>query len=322
MSDYVHDGNIAEYNLSIVVVSYNTVEMTKSCLKSIYDNLGSLSVQVIVVDNDSKDTSVEMIRSDFPQVNLIENKENLGFAAANNQGFKIASSELILLLNSDTVVLGSVISASVNYMYNNPDVGAFGCRVLNSDKSVQLTCSQFPTHLNLILILFGLDRLSYPKFFGKYQLKHWNRDSERDVDVISGCYLMTKQTILNQVGELDEDFFFFGEETEWCYRVKQAEWKVRFSPVGEIIHHGGGSAKKLKSKRNLMLTNALVRFHLKRSGTLAALLMYLILFTFNLSRAVFWRVMSLAIPRYTERADLFSGVIAGIANAWPKDASK
>jgi len=310
------------YDLSIVIISFNTIEMTRNCLRSVFDNLGALSAQIIVVDNNSADQSAQMVKEEFPTVELIENAKNKGFAAANNQAFAITKSGLILLLNSDTLILGNTLQNSVNYMKQHPDVGAFGCRVLNGDKTVQRTCSQFPTHLNLGLMLFGLDRLPFPKFFGKYQFRHWNRDSERDVDVVSGCYLLTRQTVLDTVGMLDEDFFFFGEETEWCKRIYDGGWKVRFAPVGEIIHFGGGSVKSLKSKRDIMLTSALVRFHLKTRGKLSAFSTYVLLFIFNFVRAIFWQIMALFSKHAKERAVLFTEVIMRFADAWPKEISK
>jgi len=309
----VHDAP----DISIVIVSYNTKVMTQECLESLDVNTRDLACQIIVIDNASSDGSVEMIQNKFPHVELIINTSNKGFAAANNQGFLCAKAPLILLLNSDTVVLGKVIQNSIQYILDHPDVGAFACRVLNSDRTTQRTCSQYPTFRNIFLMAIGLDRL-YPRhIFGQYQYKDWARDSERDIEVISGCYLLTRKEILESVGGLDEDFFFFGEETEWCMRIRRAGWKLRFSPVGEIIHHGGGSAKKLKYKRDLMLTNALVRFHQKTGGTFSAIAMFCLLFFFNAIRAIFWIPVSLTLPKHKEKATLFYKVCKNFREAWP-----
>jgi len=295
-------------NLTIVIISFNTKVMTRECLNSIYENAGEGATQVIVVDNDSKDGTVEMIREYFPLVELIVNSDNRGFAAANNQGFEIAQGELILLLNSDTIILDDVVENSVGYMLANPEVGAMGCRVLNTDMTMQSTCSGYPTLLRLLFLTIGLDRLKHLKLFDSYLLRNWKRDYERDVDVISGCYLLTRREVIEQVGPLSEDFFFFGEETDWCLRMRKADWALRFSPVGEIVHHGGGSVKKLNYQRDVMLTNATILLHKKNGGLVSAFLAFLILTMFNLSRAVFWSISSLWSSENKLRAKHFRQV--------------
>lgn len=307
----------SDFDISIVVISFNTVDYTDECLQSVYDNLGQINAQIIVVDNASEDGSSEMVREKFPGAILIENTDNRGFSAANNQAFELCSGRLILLLNSDTIVLDDVLQKSIEYMDQHPDVGAFGCRVLNTDRTVQRTCSQFPSIFNQVLQTLGVDRLPYPRFFGRYQMRHWSRDSERDVDVISGCYLIVPKEILDTVGTLDEDFFFFGEETDWCRRIQNAGWKTRFSPVGEIIHHGSVSARKLNEKRDLLLGEAKVRLHKKYGGYSAAITVFFILLCFNFSRAVFWSLKSLINSNSKERAKHFRKVTLKNFTYWP-----
>jgi GT2 family glycosyltransferase len=309
-------------DLSIVIISFNTVDMTRDCLKSVYENTGDLACQIIVVDNDSQDGSVEMIAKEFPDVELIANTDNVGFAAANNQGFDIATGDYILLLNSDTLVLGSVLENSVKYMRERKDLGAFGCRVLNTDRTLQRTCSMYPSLLNLTLLTLGLDRFSRPKWLKRYNMGHWQRDDTREVDVVSGCYLMIPKVLLNDVGPLDDAFFFFGEETDWCTRIRTHGWKVMFSPVGEIIHHGSVSAKKLKYKRDLLLTNGIIRLHRKHSGLLNAFVTWIILLIFNASRAVIWSVFAVFQKKHRERASHFFNVILHYTDAWPQEAGK
>jgi GT2 family glycosyltransferase len=307
--------------LSIVIVSYNTQDMTRECLESVYANAIGLALEVIVVDNASSDGSVEMIEQAFPAALLIKNADNRGFAAANNQAFAVARGDFILLLNSDTVILGDALQRSLEYLRRNPEAGAMACRALNTDRTVQLTCSEYPSHLNLLLMTTGLDRLPWPKVLGKYQMRHWRRDSERDVEVISGCYLLIRRPAFEQVGLLDEGFFFFfGEETDWCRRLRDLGWKLRFAPVGEYIHHGGGSARKLRFKRDLMLSEAMIRLHAKHGGRAAALLTFLILTLFNATRAVFWTLLSPLGRRFAERARHFRRVILRMPSTWPQEA--
>ncbi len=296
---------IEKPELSIVIISYNTQDMTRECLESVYANASGLDLEIIVVDNASRDGSVEMIEQCFPAALLIKNTENRGFAAANNQAFAVARGDFILLLNSDTIILGDALQRSLEYLRRNPEAGAMACRALNTDRTVQLTCSEYPSHLNLLLMTTGLDRLPWPKALAKYQMRHWQRDSERDVEVISGCFLLIRRPAFEQVGLLDEGFFFFGEETDWCRRLRDLGWKLRFAPVGQYIHHGGGSARKLRFKRDLMLSEAMIRLHAKHGGRGAALLTFLILSLFNATRAVFWTLASPLGTRFAERARHF-----------------
>ena len=279
--------------LSILIVNWNTREMTRDCLASVMAGLGDLPAEVIVVDNASDDGSAEMIARDFPQARLIRNTDNRGFAAANNQAMDIARGDLFLLLNSDTLVHGDVLPASVAYLDANPQAGAMGCRVLNADGSVQLTCSMFPTPLNLALDVVGLSKIRRPRFLGRYHMRHWQRDSERAVEVISGCYLMVRRHVVDAVGQLDEDFFFFGEETDWCRRMREAGWALMFAPVGEITHYGGGSVKKLNHKRDVMLLEALVKLNRKRAGPRAARVTSWVMWCYAATRTLAWGVLDL-----------------------------
>jgi GT2 family glycosyltransferase len=305
-------------DISIVVISYNTIEMTRACLFSVYQNVGLLNVQVIVVDNDSKDGSALMVRDLFPAAILVNNQDNVGFAVANNQGFRLATGKYILLLNSDTIVLSNVLQRSIEYLHSNPDVGAMGCRVLNTDGTMQPTCSGYPTLGRLFLMTLGLDRFPGLKSHDQYLLRGWQRNTERDVEVISGCYLLVRREIINQVGDLDENFFFFGEETDWCLRMRKAGWRLKFAPVGEIIHHGGGSVKKLNYRRDIMLSEATVRLHRKNGGPIAALLAFIVLGAFNYSRAIVWSLLSIVQPSCNDRARHFRGVSRHMLDVWPK----
>ena len=205
-------------------------------------------------------------------------------------------------------------------MEAHPDVGIMGCRVLNTDGTVQPTCSRFPTLLNLILLTSGLWKFGWPPFLDRYQMRRWDRRDERDVDVISGCFMMARMSAVRQVGLFDEEFFFFGEEADWCRRFQQAGWALRFAPVGEITHHGGRSVRKLNHKRDLLLSSATVRLHRKHGGLLAALIAWLILATFNISRAIFWTVRAAVSGRAAarQRRDHFRQVVRHQRDAWPR----
>jgi GT2 family glycosyltransferase len=309
----------ARMDLSIIIVNWNTREMTADCLQSVFDGLGDLQAEVIVVDNASTDGSAEMVESRFPQVLLIRNTENRGFAAANNQGFAVTRGRHVLLLNSDTLVHGTVLPDSVAWLEAHVGVGAMGCRVLNTDGTVQLTCSMYPSIPNLLLLTSGLAKLSRPAVLGRYAMRDWARDSEREVEVISGCYLLVRRAVIEQVGGLDEAFFFYGEETDWCRRIREAGWRLVFTPVGEITHHGGGTVKSLNHRRDVMLSEATVRLHLKHGGQAAAAAVFVILLVFNASRAAFWSVVSVVArsERAMERGRHFRAVLARTGQTWP-----
>ena len=306
-------------DLSILIVSWNTREMLRDCLNSVYANLGALEAEVIVVDNASEDGSPEMVEEHFNDAFLIRNASNVGFAAANNQALEIATGRHLLLLNSDTLVHGDVLTRSVDYLDARPGVGMMGCKVLNADGTTQMTCSQYPSLLNLSLQTLGANRFSAIPWLQRYQMLDWARDDERPVEVISGCYLMLRRTTLADIGTMDEDFFLYGEETDWCRRCADAGWQLMFAPVGTITHFGSGSSRQLNHKRDLLLSEGTVRLHRKHSGTTAAAVLWLLLLTFNVSRSVYWFVLSKlqTSQRSRERAQHFQRVVRSFRSAWP-----
>lgn len=306
-------------DLSIIIINWNTRDMLRNCLHTVYANSPKSKFEVIVVDNASEDESQQMVSREFPMARLLCNPENLGFAAANNRAMKVAGGSYMLLLNSDTLVHGDVLEQSLVYMRDNSQMGAMGCRVLNADGSLQHSTSQFPTLLNLLLQTLGLDRVSYIPFLQRYRMLNWNRKTARSVDTVSGCFMLIRRECVEDIGLLDESFFFFGEETDWCRRMRTAGWGVAFAPVGEITHFGGGSSGSLNHKRDLMLTEATVRLHRKNSGFFAAALVFILLAGFNVSRLVFWGLSAKITRRNSsaERMKHFVGVTRHIASAWP-----
>jgi hypothetical protein len=304
-------------DLSIVIVNWNTPAMLADCLASIAASGARSSLEIFVVDNGSSDGSPEMVAADFPHVRLIRNETNLGFAAANNQAIRQAGGRYVLLLNSDTIVHQGVLDGSVQYMDANRSVGIMGCKVLNADGTVQPSCSQFPTLANLLILASGMFRIRGFTAAQRYRMDEWQRDAERDVDVISGCYLLARADAIRSVGLLDEAFFFFGEETDWCRRFREAGFAVRFAPVGTIIHFGGGSSRSLNFRRDLMLSEATVRLHRKHGGIAVAAAAWMILLVFNASRFAYWSGKSLLMRRRHERARHFLGVLQGFRRAWP-----
>ena len=229
-------------DVSVIIVNWNTKDSLKACLASVYRQTRGIHFEVIVVDNASTDDSVPMVRADFAQVILIANSENKGFAAANNQGLAIATGRYVLLLNSDTLICDDAISKSVAYADQHPKAAVVGCQVWEDEQTVQMTCFRFPSLLNLVLSVFGLSKiLKTNRFFGRERMLWWKRDEERQVDVVSGMFMLVNKRAIEQVGLMSEDYFLYFEETDWCYRFARAGWKSLFWPGAKIVHMHGGS---------------------------------------------------------------------------------
>lgn len=300
-------------DLSIIVVNWNTRDMLADCLVSILRHAPLCRFEVIVVDNGSEDGSQAMVRRDFPEVRLLEMQDNLGFAAANNVGFGAAEGAALLMLNSDTLVRGGVLQASLNYLQARPQVGAVGCRVLNADGSHQVSAGCYPSQPFLLGQLLGWSRLM-PRVARRAPDR-----SAASVETLSGCFILMRRAVLDRIGGLDEAFFFFGEETDWCKRARAAGFDLHYAPVGEITHLGGGSSKPLRFKRDVMLSQATVRLHRKHGNTLTALSVYAQLFLFNASRSLFWTLSHALAPSEarSNRSKHFRSVVGHFREAWP-----
>jgi hypothetical protein len=249
--------------LSIIIVNFNGKDLTLNCLESIYSRLESIDFEVIVVDNASHDGSLEAISSEFPEVITIKNASNLGFSKANNEGIKIAKGDYILLLNNDTLLEGGNFNNLINYTEDNMDVGILGCRINNSDGSLQLSCYRFPGIWEMFTHYAGLTK-AFPnsRLFGDH--RNWPHNEIREVDFVIGAFFLVKRSIFDGIGLLDEDFFLNAEETEFCLRAKKAGFKTVFHPGYTITHLGGATKKDMKEKdaiSHIKGTQLLIRKH-------------------------------------------------------------
>lgn len=236
-------------DVSIIIVAWNVREMLRNCLKSVYEQTRGISFEVIYVDNASKDGSVEIVTREFPDVKIIKNAENRGFIKANNQGIKVAQGRYVLLLNSDTIVLDNTIAKLVKFADVHPQAAVVGCRVLNLDRSLRNTCFMYPSLLNMFLAATYLYKV-FPKskFFGREYMTWWNYDDVREVETICGCFSLVRNEAIKQVGLMDEIYFVYGDDPDWCYRFSKYGWKIMFTPDGEIIHYGGQNTKQMARK--------------------------------------------------------------------------
>jgi len=238
-------------DLSIIIVNYNTKEQLEKCLYSIYDSIREISFELVVSDNHSVDGSLEMLEENYPQVNVIKNERNLGFAKANNKALSMAKGKYILLLNSDTIVLKLSVNNMIDFLRNHKEAGAVGAKMLYPDHTIQRTARRFPSPMASI---FGrksiLTRLIPENRFSKRYLMY-DREHQEDpyeVDWVSGGGIMVKREVVEQVGLLDERFFIYWEDADWCFRIKQKGWKVFCVPSAPIIHYEAGSSKNRKLK--------------------------------------------------------------------------
>jgi len=278
--------------LSIIIVNFNAEKFLVECLDSIYAQTKQISFDIWVVDNNSIDASVPMVQQNFPQVNLIENKENIGFAKANNQSIARCTGDYILLLNPDTLILQNAIEKAVDFLDRNSTVGICGCKVLNEDRTLQLACRRsIPTPGVAFFRLTGLSRL-FPnsKGMAKYNLTYLNPNEANEVDAVSGAFLMIRRQVVDNIGKLDERFFMYGEELDWCLRTKKAGWKVMYYPDAEIIHYKGECSRFNHRKAAFEFYRSMYLFHKKHfADTYNPLINFIIYTGIFLKAFMSWR---------------------------------
>lgn len=261
------------YDLLVVIVSFNTVVLLRNCLRALRRSLergkDSLRTQVVVVDNASIDGSADVVRQEFTEFQLIALDENRGFAAANNLAMRDADARYVLLLNPDTEVLGNAPAALVRFMDEHPDAGACGGRLLNPDLTFQHSCFRFPTLPMSFLDFFPINhRLINSRLNGRYPRSWYDRPFL--VDHPLGACLMVRRDAIQQVGVMDEGFFMYCEEVDWCYRIKQVGWKIYYTPDAEIIHHGGQSTRQSAGPMLVQLHRSRDRYFRKHYGSVYA----------------------------------------------------
>lgn len=252
-------------DVSILILNYNTRELTINALRSIYQSKTSLSFEVILADNASKDNSIPHIQAEFPQVKLILNQENVGFAIANNQAMRLAQGRYVLLLNSDTILQPDTLETMLQFMDNHPEVGAAGCKLVLQDGSLDKACKRgFPTPSASFYYAFGIAKL-FPRVprFNQYQLGYMDPDDAYPVDCLVGAFMFVRRAAIDQVGMLDEEFFMYGEDIDWCYRIKQAGWVNYYYPKTQILHLKGASSRRKPVKIVYEFHRAMWLFHRK-----------------------------------------------------------
>lgn len=251
-------------DISVVIVNWNTRALLHQTLDTLYKESHDVNFETIVVDNGSTDGSVDLVQQKWGNVRLFTLPENKGFAVGNNVGFREAKGRYVLLLNSDTIVLSSTLYGMTHFLDTHPDAGCVGCRHLNSDGSLQRSIDNFPSLVNDFLSYSELYRLPLLQpFLIKHFLWWSDHNQTRPVDWVNGACMMVRRDVIKQIGGLDEGYFIYAEEIDWCYRMRKAGWQVYFTADAEIIHIGGQAMNRAADKRIVLKYKGQYRFYRK-----------------------------------------------------------
>ena len=286
--------------VSVILVSYNTREMTLRCLSALFDGLAAdrVSAEVLLVDNASADGTAAAVRAARPAVRVIESKTNRGFAGGNNRALSEATGRYLLLLNTDAFVEAGAVAALVAYLDQHPRTAAVGPRLLNADASLQRSCYRFPTPAHAWsqnLWLAGLVGTDHP--LGDF--RRWPHDTARSVDWVIGAAMLVRRTAYEQVGGLDERFFMYAEETDWQWRMRTAGWDVGFTPDARVVHLGGGSGTGDKPGVDRHFWASLDRYQRKHHGWAGLVAVRAAMVVGGLVRLPVWAALSVVPGRAT-----------------------
>ncbi len=293
--------------LSIVIVNWNTRDLLATCLESVWASAAQAETEVIVVDNASSDGSAQMVRKRFPQMSLIQNETNVGFARANNQAIQRCQGRYVLLLNSDTRVLGDALEQLVAFMEGHPRAGAAGARLLNADGSLQPSCHPMLTPGHEFWRLIFLDNIVHQATYGA---KFWASSRPQQVEVIKGACLVLRREALSEVGLLDESYFMYTEEVDLCFRLARAGWQLWWVPAAQVIHYGEASSRQVAQDMYIQLYRSKIQFYRKFGGEARAA------FYKRLVCLAYWPRLGVATagsffaPRLAGRAQTFGRLLA------------
>jgi GT2 family glycosyltransferase len=290
-------------DLTIIIVSWNCWDYLDGCLRSVQESDTRRPIRVIVVDNGSGDGTPDLVRRRHPWVELLCNSSNVGFAAGNNRAMRVNRSPFVLLLNADTVVVPGALDTMLEFLDKEQDVWATGPAVLSGDRSPQRTGVRFPTNWNLLVETLFLDRL-FPgvRLFGQHRELYVDPSISREVDYLQGSCLMVRAEAIQKVGLLDEDFFMYFEETDWCYRMKAAGGRVMTCPSAEVVHYGGGTTGHYDESRLLAYHRSLLHFYRKHYTRARQVGVRAILALRAIVRIIMWGLVAVIKPRLRSAA--------------------
>lgn len=302
-------------DVSIIIVNYNTKELIKACIQSIYENVSGISYEIIVVDNASSDDSISMLKTDFMDVKLIESAVNGGFAYANNIGIKNSNGRYVFLLNSDTVIVKDAIQKMVEYMDENKSIGMLGPKLLNKDLTHQTSISGFPSFKREVYHMYKLKNVLkipfvksfFVKFGGKFgskdvqqYMKNFQRIEEpEEVQVLVGAALLVRRAVIDDIGMLDERYFMYYEEIDFCLQASKAGWSRVYYPYAKIIHLIGQSSEKIGAITFYERYRSMILYFRKNFGNLKEKQVRI-----NLVIALSFRVIGLSIIQIFNKSQI------------------
>ncbi len=294
-------------DVSIIYVNWNSVDYVRESIQSVYEHTHGIQFEIIVVDNASPAGNVDVLKEEFPEITLIKSTSNLGFAGANNLGYKSSSGENILFLNPDTKLVNAAVNAMARSLQSLPNAGIIGCRLLNSDLSLQTSCIQtFPTILNQVLDTDYL-RGRWPKnpLWGIGPL-YSNSAEPAKVEVVSGACLMIKRAAFEAVSLFSEDYFMYAEDLDLCYKVRQAGYTNYYVGEGKVIHHGGKSSEP--ESATMMKWRSIPRFCDKNRGRLYGSMFRIVMALTAICRVAVIKTASVFGDRFARQTDLRSAL--------------
>lgn len=279
-------------DVSVIIVSYNTREVTLACVRSVFERTRGPSFEVIVVDNASTDGSAQAIGAAFPQATVIANDDNRGFASANNQGLEVAAGRFVLLLNPDTEVNEQTIPETLAFALADPGAGVIGVRAFAPGGRQQGTLFRRKRLLDVAInVVAPGDFMRRNRFLGRSRYAGIDLDRVHEVDIVAGCYMFVRREVYEHVGGMDGAFFMYGEEAEWCYRIRKAGWRVMYFPGASILHYGGVSADRKSSEMTLALAKSNLLLLQRTNGRLTAYLANILMLLRDTPRALVWTAM-------------------------------
>jgi len=299
-----------QMKLSIIIISYNTCQMTLNCLSSIYKQTKLSDAEIIVLDNNSSDSSVVEIQKQFPDIKLVALTENIGFSRGNIECIKYAKGDYLLLLNPDTIVLNNGIDRLLSFAMNNEEAGIWGGKTLFSDLSLNpSSCWGKMTVWNLICRAMGLTAVfKNSEFFNSEAYGGWLRDNERKVDIVSGCFFMLKFSTWKQLNGFDETFFMYGEEADLCLRAKKLGYQPMITNEAEIIHFGGASEAN-KADKMVKLLKAKIMLIRKHWPTVAAPAGIFLMALWPFTRMIIFKLLNMIIKdKYCQKQQMWNDI--------------
>lgn len=295
----------ASIDISIAIVSYNTRDLLRACLRSLQTHSDAANLEIIVIDNASRDGSAHMVRQEFPDVQLIESAHNSGYGAANNRALQEARGEFVWILNSDTTIESATIATMLEWMRAQPRCGAIGTRLILPAGTTQPSCALDPSLFAVFIEQTYLDKLMPGnRYAGSYAMTDWDYNDLREVPQVCGASLLVRRAAWRALGGFDESYFMYFEDTDLCVRLREAGWKIWYLPAARVHHHLGASSAGAWRERARMVAHynrGRLLFFGRRCGKIVARALQILMSFGALARLSFWLLRALMARKQTAR---------------------